>query len=60
VKRILEQLGVDPARLRLEWVSASEGQRYADVIKDFTAQVKALGPLPRGAEAAEVKEEVHA
>jgi len=44
-KRILEKVGVDPARLRLEWVSAGEGTRFAEVISDFSAKVKALGPL---------------
>jgi len=51
VKRVLAQMGVNPARLRLEWISASEGQRFADVVRSFTAQVKKLGPLGRGAEA---------
>ncbi|MCX8126355.1 MAG: hydrogenase iron-sulfur subunit, partial [Dehalococcoidia bacterium] len=31
-------------RLRLEWVSASEGKRWSEVVTDFTAQVTALGP----------------
>jgi F420-non-reducing hydrogenase iron-sulfur subunit len=44
-KRILEQLGVNPERLRLEWVSAGEGTRFAEVITDFSAKVKSLGPL---------------
>ena len=44
-KRILEHLGVDPGRLRLEWVSAGEGIRFAEVMNDFSSKVKALGPL---------------
>ena len=44
-KRILEKLGVNPERLRLEWVSAGEGTRFAEVMKDFSAKVKSLGPL---------------
>jgi F420-non-reducing hydrogenase iron-sulfur subunit len=43
---ILEDLGIEPERFRLEWVSASEGQRFADVIKEFTNQIKELGPSP--------------
>ena len=35
-------------RLRLEWVSASEGARYAAVIKEFTEHIKSLGPSPAG------------
>jgi NADH-quinone oxidoreductase subunit E len=44
-KRILEHLGVNPERLRLEWVSAGEGTRFAEVMNDFSAKVKSLGPL---------------
>lgn len=44
-KRILEKLGVDPDRLRLEWVSAGEGVRFAEIMTEFSAKVKSLGPL---------------
>lgn len=44
-KRILEKLGVNPQRLRLEWVSAGEGVRFAEVMNDLSAKVKSLGPL---------------
>ena len=43
--RILEQMGIDPKRLRLEWVSASEGARFQQIVTEFTEQVRALGPL---------------
>jgi DNA-binding transcriptional ArsR family regulator len=46
-KRILEKLGVNPDRLRLEWVSAGEGVRFAEIMNDFSAKVKSLGPLGR-------------
>ncbi len=42
---LITQLGVDPKRVRLEWVSASEGKRFAEVITEFTNQIKELGPL---------------
>ncbi len=45
-KRLLSQLGMSPKRLRLEWVSAAEGQRFAQVVSDFIAEVKELGPSP--------------
>lgn len=45
-RRILSQLGLEPERLRLEWVSAAEGQRFAQVVIDFTEEVKRLGPNP--------------
>ena len=54
-------MGVNPERLRLEWLSASEAQKFAETVKDFTARVRALGPFPAGAEdPAVAKEEVHA
>jgi len=42
---LLEQFGVDRQRIRQEWVSASEGERFAEVVTDFTEQLRALGPL---------------
>ena len=45
-KKLLECIGIDPARLRLEWISASEGPQFAQVIRDFVEQVKGLGPSP--------------
>ena len=44
-KRILENVGVNPERLRLEWVSAGEGIRFAEVMNEFSAKIKSLGPL---------------
>ena len=47
-RKLLAQIGVNPERLRLEWVSASEGIRFAEVITDFTKKLKELGPLGVG------------
>lgn len=47
-KKLLEYIGVNPDRLRLEWVSASEGNRYAEIVTDFTGRLKELGPLGIG------------
>ena len=47
-KKLLECAGLNPDRLRLEWVSASEGNRYAEIVTDFTARLKELGPLGAG------------
>jgi len=44
-KILLEGLGINPGRLRLEWVSASEGNRFKEVVSEFTEQIRALGPL---------------
>jgi F420-non-reducing hydrogenase iron-sulfur subunit len=45
-KRVVEMLGIEAGRLRLEWISAAEGARFAQVINEFTEQVRALGPSP--------------
>ena len=42
---LLDQFGIDRGRVRLEWISASEGERFAEVVTEFTEQLKALGPL---------------
>jgi F420-non-reducing hydrogenase iron-sulfur subunit len=47
-RKLLELIGVNPERLRLEWVSASEGIRFAEVMTDFTGKLKELGPLGTG------------
>jgi F420-non-reducing hydrogenase iron-sulfur subunit len=44
LRRVLKAHGVEDDRVRLEWVSASEGQRFADVVLDMTERVRALGP----------------
>jgi len=43
LKKIIEEVGLEPDRLLLSWVSASEGQKYAKVTTDFTKKVKELG-----------------
>jgi F420-non-reducing hydrogenase iron-sulfur subunit len=45
-KRLMELAGIDPDRLRLEWISASEGEKFASVVRDFTEQIRQLGPTP--------------
>jgi len=44
--RLLELLGLEKNRLRLEWVSAAEGAHFAHLMIEFTEQVRALGPSP--------------
>jgi F420-non-reducing hydrogenase iron-sulfur subunit len=41
----LKILNWEPGRLRLEWISASEGKRFAQVMSEFTQQIKELGPI---------------
>jgi F420-non-reducing hydrogenase iron-sulfur subunit len=43
---LLEDLGIEYERYRLEWVSASEGQKFAETMREFTESVKSLGPSP--------------
>ncbi len=45
LKRLVQQFGIDPRRLRLEWVSASEGDRFAGVVNEMTEEIRKLGPL---------------
>ena len=45
LKRVLGDLGIAPERLRLEWVSASEGARYQALVNEFVEQIRTLGPL---------------
>lgn len=44
-RKVLDQIGVNPERLQLKWVSASEGIRFAEVVTDFTKKLTELGPL---------------
>jgi coenzyme F420-reducing hydrogenase delta subunit len=44
VKRFLEYLGLEPERFRVEWISAAEGRRFAEVIREMTADLERLGP----------------
>ena len=44
LKKLLADYGIEDERVRLEWVSASEGQRFADIVNDMTERVRALGP----------------
>jgi coenzyme F420-reducing hydrogenase delta subunit/DNA-binding transcriptional ArsR family regulator len=44
-RKILGHIGVNPERLRLEWVSASQGIRFAEVMNDVAKRLKELGPL---------------
>jgi F420-non-reducing hydrogenase iron-sulfur subunit len=42
--RLLDYIGIEEGRLLVDWVSAAEGGRFAEVAREFTAQVQALGP----------------
>lgn len=44
--KVLHVLGLEPDRLKLEWISASEGQQFAQLMNEFVDQIRALGPSP--------------
>ncbi len=46
MKKVVEILKIDPERLQLSWISASEGKRYAEVVNKFTEKIKMMGPNP--------------
>lgn len=45
LKRTLKQLGIEEDRFKLDWVSASEGDRFAHIVNEMTEMVRALGPF---------------
>ncbi len=45
IKEMMEDFGIDPDRLRTEWISSAEGGKFARVMKEMTNDVKELGPL---------------
>ena len=60
LKRLLAQFGIDERRLRLEWISASEGDRVRTVMNEMAEQIRELGPLRFGAMKETEPAEVHA
>jgi F420-non-reducing hydrogenase iron-sulfur subunit len=44
-RKMLEDLGIDKNRLRLEWISAAEGRKFVEVMNQFTEVIRDLGPL---------------
>lgn len=44
LKRVLAQLGIEEDRFRLDWVSASEGDRFSHIVNEMTEKVRELGP----------------
>ena len=45
LKKLLEFTGIDPRRVRMTWVSASEGKKFAEVVEEVTDDIKKLGPM---------------
>ncbi len=47
LKEYLEQIGIEPERLQLAWISAAEGEKWASVVKDIVEKVRKLGPIDK-------------
>ncbi len=47
LRTVLKDFGIESERLRLEWISASEGDKFAAVVRDMVDEVKRLGPIPQ-------------
>ncbi len=45
LKNLMEELGINPQRVRLEWISANEGGKFQQVVNQFIDEMAALGPL---------------
>ena len=43
---MLEDFGIEPERFRLEWVSASEGVQFAELMREMVETIKEIGPNP--------------
>jgi len=43
----LEYIGIEPERVQFSWISAGEGERFADIITKITNEIKAIGPAKR-------------
>jgi F420-non-reducing hydrogenase iron-sulfur subunit len=59
LKNMMRQLGIEEERVRLEWVSASEGAKFAKVVDDFTQTIRNLGPSSLGNSKQSSKEVKH-
>jgi len=45
LRKLLEYIGIDPRRVKMTWVSAAEGKKFADVVKKVTEDIKEIGPM---------------
>jgi coenzyme F420-reducing hydrogenase delta subunit len=46
MKELIGFVGISPDRLRLEWISGSEGAKFANLMNEFTQEIRELGPSP--------------
>ncbi len=57
LRKLLEFVGLDPRRLQMSWVSASEGQKWAQVVREVTEDIRRLGPCPNSGQKVNVWQE---
>ncbi|MBN1755432.1 hydrogenase iron-sulfur subunit [bacterium] len=50
LRRIIEQMGIDPQRIKLEWISASEGTKFQTAINTFINKIAEMDPFPQSTE----------
>jgi F420-non-reducing hydrogenase iron-sulfur subunit len=46
IKLVLEDMGIDPERFAIDWVSSAEAPRFAELVTQFTEKIRDLGPNP--------------
>ncbi|KYC45427.1 MAG: hydrogenase MvhADGHdrABC F420-non-reducing hydrogenase subunit D [Candidatus Methanofastidiosum methylothiophilum] len=46
LKKLIEEMGIEPERLEIFWISASEGKKFSEVMTSFTEKIRELGPNP--------------
>lgn len=45
LRKLLGQLGIDPRRVRIEWISSTEAKKLAESLKEFLVELEGIGPL---------------
>lgn len=45
IKSLMEHVGIDPQRIRMSWVSASEGKKFAKLVEELNEDIKKIGPM---------------
>ncbi len=51
LEKLLDYVGIDPKRFRIDWISASEGEKFSKTVTEFTEQIRKLGPINGGSHA---------
>lgn len=61
VKRIMEHIGINPERIRIEFMSSAEGGKFAETVNDFIKDIRNLGPLgkPEGMNGKELESKLN-